>query len=361
MDKLKIGSSDDQIEDADSIFSEDTDLEFSIEAALDDLQTYVGCLTKLRLSLERPAPDTADAETTAAPATISKVLRSRDVQSGADRKIEEVGSENSAGKSGDRIEGLKEGTEDLGDGDRSKSALHLGHEKLNRGARDLSRRGRRTSIGKWASATSISLKKKREHTDPFSNLNITASPNQFPRITVSSFHRGEIEIMRDYFTTMKLSVTETPEALLPSWKICRIGILRRLDDSVRVVTRVGATDSLSVFAGPDEIVPIDIHVPIIRLRSTGLDYRFYEFTDLFMFQLALRGGKLVGDDIAVRSVCFKRDRGDYSEINYKARVQLWREQTPFHVNRIVIFFEKIMVTLLGEFRLFIQLGQDWLV
>lgn len=49
------GSSDD-----DSIFSNDTDPEDSIDTLLDDLlQAYVECLNKLRLSLERPAPDRA--------------------------------------------------------------------------------------------------------------------------------------------------------------------------------------------------------------------------------------------------------------------------------------------------------------
>lgn len=41
----------------DSIFSNDTDPEDFVDTWLDDLQAYVKCLTKLRLSLERPAPD----------------------------------------------------------------------------------------------------------------------------------------------------------------------------------------------------------------------------------------------------------------------------------------------------------------
>lgn len=43
----------------DSIFSNDTDPEDSVDTLLDDLQAYVKCLTKLRLSLERPARDWA--------------------------------------------------------------------------------------------------------------------------------------------------------------------------------------------------------------------------------------------------------------------------------------------------------------
>lgn len=48
--------------DTDSIFSNDTDPEDSA-TLLDDLQAYVECLTKLRLSLEHPASDWARAET----------------------------------------------------------------------------------------------------------------------------------------------------------------------------------------------------------------------------------------------------------------------------------------------------------
>lgn len=45
--------------DNDSIFSNDTDSEDSSDTLLDDVQAYVECLNKLRLSLELPTPDSA--------------------------------------------------------------------------------------------------------------------------------------------------------------------------------------------------------------------------------------------------------------------------------------------------------------
>lgn len=49
--------------DNDSNISGDTDLEFSSASVLEDLQFYVGCLTKLAISLEHPAPDPVETET----------------------------------------------------------------------------------------------------------------------------------------------------------------------------------------------------------------------------------------------------------------------------------------------------------
>ena len=43
----------------DKIFSNDTEPEDFVDTLLDDLHAYVKCLTKLKLSLERPAPDCA--------------------------------------------------------------------------------------------------------------------------------------------------------------------------------------------------------------------------------------------------------------------------------------------------------------
>lgn len=65
--------------DTDSNASEDTDLEFSLGSVLQDLQFYVGCLTKLTISLEHPAPDPVKAETGPSQETISSVAGSAEV------------------------------------------------------------------------------------------------------------------------------------------------------------------------------------------------------------------------------------------------------------------------------------------
>lgn len=59
MDSFETNAYQSEDSDTDSVISGDDDAVFSIETALDDLATFVGCLTKLGFSLDRPAPDQA--------------------------------------------------------------------------------------------------------------------------------------------------------------------------------------------------------------------------------------------------------------------------------------------------------------
>ena len=59
LDSFETNAHKNEDSDTDSLISGDDDALFSIETALDDLATFVGCLTKLGFSLDRPAPDPA--------------------------------------------------------------------------------------------------------------------------------------------------------------------------------------------------------------------------------------------------------------------------------------------------------------
>lgn len=59
MDSFETNAYQSEYSDTDSLISEDSDTVFSIETILDELGTFVGCLTKLGFSLDRPAPDPA--------------------------------------------------------------------------------------------------------------------------------------------------------------------------------------------------------------------------------------------------------------------------------------------------------------
>lgn len=65
--------------DTDSNISGDTDVEFSLASVLEDLQFYIGCLAKLTLSLEHPAPDPLEAETEPVPAVTFNVARPAEI------------------------------------------------------------------------------------------------------------------------------------------------------------------------------------------------------------------------------------------------------------------------------------------
>lgn len=59
LDSFETNAYQSEYSDTDSLISEDSDTVFSIETILDELGTFVGCLTKLGFSLDRPAPDPA--------------------------------------------------------------------------------------------------------------------------------------------------------------------------------------------------------------------------------------------------------------------------------------------------------------
>lgn len=65
--------------DTDSNISGDTDLEFPLGSVLEDLQFYIGCLAKLTISLEHPAPDPIEAETEPVPAVIFNMARPAEI------------------------------------------------------------------------------------------------------------------------------------------------------------------------------------------------------------------------------------------------------------------------------------------
>ena len=83
--------------DTESNISGDSDLDFSLASVLGDLQTYVGYLTKLTISLEHPAPDPVEATTTPVPATNLNLQRSSNQKTG-DQIFFGSGSEKTLGK-----------------------------------------------------------------------------------------------------------------------------------------------------------------------------------------------------------------------------------------------------------------------
>lgn len=217
---------------------------------------------------------------------------------------------------------------------------------------------------------------------------------------------GEVEIMKECFKTMILAASDSFE-VHPVWESCSIRIFRKADSSVRILTfRDSGIDQRIVYPKDTEIVPeYGYHkdVPVVYLRRVGADpsyqsqspsifmgaqdlsaaslyYRFDNAMDMFNFQLAFTGEAVEIDIKAVRTVRFKRNLLDGEHSNYKARLQLWREQ-PFQTvgsasgasslisgsiagtirsqgvaesmlkvpaTRLVIFFEEVMVVLFGK-------------
>lgn len=216
---------------------------------------------------------------------------------------------------------------------------------------------------------------------------------------------GELEIMKDCFRSMELSASEGFE-LNPYWERCTVRIFRREDGSARVLTLLGSKVDYRYFTLKEtEIVPeYGYHnsnsSPVIYLRKSTADksrstvvtkapgtddpaaaslyYRFKTASDMFNFQLAFTGERVELDMAGIRTVRYKRNLLDGEHSQYKARIQLWREQ--FHPTvagaveqpysrlvsgtirsqgaassalkyantRLVIYFEEIMVFLFGE-------------
>lgn len=219
---------------------------------------------------------------------------------------------------------------------------------------------------------------------------------------------GEVEIMKSVFQSMLLFTSEFFDAR-PVWESCSIRIFRKADVGVRLVTyRDSGIDQRFISLHETEIVPeYGYHKdePVLYLRrcrpesyqasghqrpsnSIGVEdlsaislyYRFDNSEDMFNFQMAFTGEAVEIDIRAVRTVRFKRSLLDGEHSNYKARVQLWHEQTFTTVasggdptspvggsisgtirsrgvaesilkvpsTRLVIYFEEIMIMLFGR-------------
>lgn len=215
---------------------------------------------------------------------------------------------------------------------------------------------------------------------------------------------GELEIMKDCFRNMELSASENFE-LNPYFERCTVRIFRREDGSARVLTLLESkVDYRYLTLKETEIVPEygyhNSNSPVIYLRKSAADksrstvipkapgtddpaaaslyYRFKTASDMFNFQLAFTGERVELDMAGIRTVRYKRNPRDGEHSQYKARIQLWREQ--FHPTvasgveqpysrlvsgtirsqgaassalkyantRLVIYFEEIMVFLFGE-------------
>lgn len=225
---------------------------------------------------------------------------------------------------------------------------------------------------------------------------------------------GEVEIMKPVFQSMLMFASDSFDAR-PVWESCSIRIFRKADIGVRLVTyRDSGIDQRFIPLHDTEIVPeYGYHKdePVLYLRrcrpgganpSLGLSrqannlngvedlsavslyYRFDNSEDMFNFQMAFTGEAVEIDIRAVRTVRFKRSLLDGEHSNYKARVQLWHEQTFTTVasggdpispvggsisgtirsrgvaesilkvpsTRLVIYFEEIMIVLFGKFFFF---------
>ena len=217
---------------------------------------------------------------------------------------------------------------------------------------------------------------------------------------------GEVEIMKPVFQSMLMFASDSFDAR-PVWESCSIRIFRKADVGVRLVTyRDSGIDQRFVSLHDTEIVPeYGYHKdePVLYLRrcqpgnnqtprpsnpngvddvsAVSLYYRFDNSEDMFNFQMAFTGEAVEIDIRAVRTVRFKRSLLDGEHSNYKARVQLWHEQTFTTVasggdpmspiggsisgtirsrgvaesilkvpsTRLVIYFEEIMIVMFGRF------------
>lgn len=214
---------------------------------------------------------------------------------------------------------------------------------------------------------------------------------------------GEVEIMKPVFQSMLLFASESFD-FRPVWESCSIRIFRKADAGVRLVTyRDSGIDQRFLSLHDTELVPeYGYHKdePVLFLRrsrsgsalapgvprsedlsAVSLYYRFDNSEDMFNFQMAFTGEAVEIDIRAVRTVRFKRSLLDGEHSNYKARVQLWHEQTFTTVGsggdptspviggsisgtirsrgvaesilkipstRLVIYFEETMITMFGK-------------
>ena len=184
--------------------------------------------------------------------------------------------------------------------------------------------------------------------------NIPVSPIPDPRDLDE--RPGEVEIMKHVFRSMLLSASESFH-VQPVWESCSIRIFRKLEGGVRILTfRDSSIDQRFISPNDTEMVPeYGYHkdLPVIYLRkvtpdsryqtatsqkptifmgaedlsAASLYYRFDNAKDMFDFQLAFMGEAVEIDIKAVRTVRFKRSLLDGEHSNYKARIQMWREQT----------------------------------
>ena len=220
---------------------------------------------------------------------------------------------------------------------------------------------------------------------------------------------GEVEIMKPVFQSMLMFASDSFD-VRPVWESCSIRIFRKADVGVRLVTyRDSGIDQRFISLNDAEIVPeYGYHKdePVLYLRrcrpganqtpglprpsnpngtedlsAVSLYYRFDNSEDMFNFQMAFTGEAVEIDIRAVRTVRFKRSLLDGEHSNYKARVQLWHEQTFTTVasggdpispvggsisgtirsrgvaesilkvpsTRLVIYFEEIMIVLFGMY------------
>lgn len=181
-------------------------------------------------------------------------------------------------------------------------------------------------------------------------------PSPMPDLRDLDERPGEVEIMKACFQSMILSASDSFEAQ-SVWESCSIRIFRKADSSVRLLTfRDSGIDQRFIYPNETEIVPeYGYHKdePIVYLRrirpessskpstsqtlsmftdseessTASLYYRFDNANDMFNFQLAFTGEAVEIDIKAVRTVRFKRSLLDGEHSNYKARIQLWREQS----------------------------------
>lgn len=232
-------------------------------------------------------------------------------------------------------------------------------------------------------------------------------PSPIPDLRDLDERPGEVEIMKGCFKNMILSASDSFEAQ-SVWESCSIRIFRKADSSVRILTfRDSGIDQRIIYPNETEIVPeygYHKEEPIVYLRkiepdaassssqplsiiggsenstAASLYYRFNNANDMFDFQLAFTGEAVEIDIKAVRTVRFKRNLLDGEHSNYKARLQLWREQPIQTVGsgrgarslgagsvsgtirskgvadrilkvattRLIIFFEEVMVVIFGK-------------
>jgi hypothetical protein len=166
---------------------------------------------------------------------------------------------------------------------------------------------------------------------------------------------GEVEIMKAVFKRMLLFASDTFDARAV-WESCSVRIFRKADMGARLVTcRDSGVDQRFISLKDTELVPeYGYHKdePVLYLRrcraesyqpptpsrplnhgdtedlsAISLYYRFDNSEDMFNFQLAFTGEAVEIDIQAVRTVRFKRNLLDGEHSNYKARVQMWHEQT----------------------------------
>lgn len=216
---------------------------------------------------------------------------------------------------------------------------------------------------------------------------------------------GELEIMKDHFRSMELSASEGFE-LNPCWEKCTVRIFRRENGSARLLTLLESkVDFRYLTLNETEIVPeygyhSNDSSPVIYFRKSTTDksrstviprppgtddpaaaslyYKFNNLDHMFNFQLAFTGERVELDMKGIRTVRYKRNLLDGEHSQYKARIQLWREQfhptvasgveppysraisgtirsqgaassaLKFANTRLVIYFEEIMVFLFGK-------------